>query len=152
MAGREREMNEAQGRIVVQQPPNHSHKIPSPPYNPPIQPLAADYQEQDPHSATATACWSWCSYEVQYVCWAASKPAECDARGEASPGPGWSVCPSMACTSANLRPEASTHMWHTLQAKAHASRQLSLIGKCIKAIRRAHFYQAVHVMNAITYK
>ena len=74
------------------------------------------------------------------------------ARGGSSPRPGWSFCPSMACTSANLRPEASTHMWHTLQATAHASRQLTLIGKCIKAIRCAHFYQAVHVMNAITYK
>ena len=149
VAGREREMNEAWG--IVEQPPNHSNKIPSPPYNPPIQPLAADYQ--DPHSATVTACWSWCSYEVQYVCEAASKPAECGARGEASPGPGWSVCPSMACTSANLRPGASTHtcVAHA-SAKAHASPELSLIGKCTKAIRRAHFYQAMHVMNAITYE
>ena len=70
---------------------------------------------------------------------AISTAAQCAAsQGRVLSCPGWCFCPSMACTSANLRPEANTHMWHTLQAKAHASCELTLIGKCIKAIRRAH--------------
>ena len=84
-------------------PPNHSHKIPSPPSNPPVQPLAADYQ--DPHWATA----GW-----YYVCyWASnSKPTERSAKGFS-----WTRRPSTACTSANLGPEASTHTWHMLQPR-----------------------------------
>ena len=102
MAGRERslvEMNEARGwwcHWPIQVPPNHSPQIPSPPSNPPIQPLAADYQ--DPHLATAG--WSWCWYEGRLMC--VGYPNQQNVVPGASPGPSWCVCPSVACTSANL--------------------------------------------------
>ena len=107
VAGRERslgEMNEARGVVVppvatshlrVSLPPNHSPD-PISPSNPPIQPLAADYQ--DPHLATAG--WRWCWYEGRLMC--VGNPNQQNVVPGASPGPSWCVCPSVACTSANL--------------------------------------------------